>query len=431
MEADFATPLTMAIRFRIADTARGSMEVLRRRMRRYAVILMAVILLALLTVMYVVKILIGAPPQPEFIVYQGETVEEEVQTKPKQRDISGGKPPAAPPVAPIIAAATDIAQPSFTMDVDMEAPSMTTGGVDAMGGGGLGDGIGEGSGRGGMGGKKVGSAFAGYFWDLKRTVNGKKSAYDGEISNEQVLEFESNFYNKDWDLGLLVTYMRAKMQLYSTCFFMPSCKDEEAVHAYDPTGKQGLRKSRWLVVYRAKVKAPASGTFRFVGAADTVMAVRFDGRNVLACGLHNLRNATWNEWHTAHESKKERPLVQYKGIDVWNETMGGFEIGDPVKVKAGEWYEMQVMISEIGGGEFGFCLLIDEEGGEKKTTKDGKPLFQLFRTAFSDPTVESVYETILEENKQGDDVTLLKEIPYDPDSRIWEAKPVDASVKMK
>ena len=424
----------MAIRFRPADTVRGSIELLRFRTRRRAIILMTIILAALMTILYVTKILIGTPPQPEFIVYQEQNVEELVPTTPKVRDISGGKPPATPPVATIIAANSDVANPDFTMDVDMDAPIMSTSDMDSLGGGGLGEGLGEGSGRGGMGGKKVDSAFAGYFWDLKRTVNGKPSAYEGAISNEQVLEFESNFYNKGWDLGMLVMFMQARMPLYSTCFFMPNCKDEEAVHAYDPTGKQGLKKSRWLVVYRAKVKAPTSGTFRFVGAADTVMAVRFDGRNVVACGLHNLRNATWNDWLTAADIKKERPLVQYKGIEVWNESMGGFEIGDPIKVEAGKWYEMQVMISEIGGGEFGFCLLIDEEGEEKKTIKEGKPLFQLFRTAFSSPTIQSAYAAIPEKNKESDetaDVMLLKDIPYDPDSRIWEAKPVDVSVKMK
>ncbi len=425
----------MAIRFRSTNTARDSIESLRHRTRQYAIVLMVGILSAILGALYVTKILIETPPMTEFIVYQGDTIENEVKTTPKVRDISGGKPPAAPPVAPIIAATTDVANPSFTMDVDMDVPAMSTSGFDSIGGNGLGDGMGEGAGRGGMGGKKVDSAFVGYFWDLKRTVNGKPSAYEGAVSNEQVLEFESNFYNKGWDLGTLVMFMRSKQQLYSTCFFMPNCKDNEAVHAYDASGKQGLKKSRWLAVYRAKVKAPVSGTFRFVGAADTVMAVRFNGRNVLACGLHNLRNAKWNEWLDFPDVKKQRAtLVEYKGIQAWNESLGGFEVGDPVTVKAGEWYEMQVMISEIGGGEFGFCLLIDEEGGEQKTDKDGKPIFQLFRTNFSAPTVESLYETIPEENKQSDaegEVMLLKEIPYDPDSRIWEAKPVDSDVKMK
>lgn len=432
MGADFSES-SMAIRFRIADTARGNMESLRYRTRRRAIILMVVILSVLLGGLAVTKILIASPPSPEFIVYQGESQEDVVKEVPKVRDISGGKPPTAPPVA-IIASNTPIAQPTFTVDVPMDdTPTMSNTGFGDVGGG-LGDGLGEGSGRGGMGGKKMDSAFSGYFWDLKRSVDGKASAFASEISNEQVLEFESNFYNKNWDPGMLVMYMRSKMQLYSTCFFMPNCKDQEAVHAYDPTGKQGLKKSRWLVLYRAKVKAPASGTFRFVGAADTVMAVRFNGRNVLACGLHNLRNAKWHEWLDYPDEKKKRTLVEYQGTEIWNQGMGGFEVGDPVTVEKGEWYEMQVMISEIGGGEFGFCLLIDEDGGEKKTTKDGKPLFQLFRTAFSSPTVESAYEAIPAENKSSDgagEVTLLRDIPYDPDSRVWEAKAVDISVKMK
>ena len=420
----------MAIRFRIADTARGSMELLRHRTRWYAVILMTIILFVFLTILYVTKILIDVPLQPEFVVYRGEADEEVEQTQPKQRDILGGRALVAPPVTPVITAATDFAHPSFSMDANMEAPTMTTDGIDALSGSDLGDGMGEGSEHGGMGGKKVDSAFVGCFWDLKRTADGKESDYGKSKGVDLLLAFGSDFYNGGWDCGKLAKFMQAKMQLYNTCFFMPNCKDEEAVHAYDHTGKQGLKKGSWLVVYRAKVKAPVSGTFRFVGAADTVMGVRFDGHNVLACGLHNLRNATAYEWRRDAEGKKKRLLVQYEGTEAGNENLGGFEVGDPVTVEAGKWYEMQVMISEFGGGEFGFCLLVDEQGTEKRTTKDGKPLFQLFRTDFSAPTTESAYEAILDENKSGD-IPLIKEIPYDPDSRVWVAKPVDVSVKMK
>ncbi len=430
----------MAIRFRPADSAHGGagsrhrvVQRLRALLRR-AAILTAVILSCLLITMGVTKILIDRQEPAEFIVYQGVTEDEQAPETPKMQEISGGKPPEAPPVVPIIVSTATVEQSPFPFDPNMldVAPTSSS---DGLGGIGLGDGLGEGNGKGGMGSdKRVPSSFSGYFWDMKRTAEGKPSAYADPSGNSQVLEFESTFYNKTWNVAMLSPYFRAKMSLFSTCFFMPNCRDEEAVHAYDPQGKQGLKKSRWIALYRAKVKAPETGTFRFVGAADTVMAVRFNGKNVLACGLHNLRNATWNEWLEKPDIKHKRPLVEYDGIAAWNESMGGFEVGDQFDVKKDEWYEMQVMISEIGGGEFGFCLLVEELSPNKSPEKNGKPLFQLFRTAFSTPSVQGAYDTILPENKQGDadsDLMLIKDIPYDPDSRVWEAKPVDIEEHMK
>ncbi len=429
----------MAIRFRSSDSAQGgtgsplSRSQRSKSLLRRAGILTAIILACLLVTLAVTKIFIDRQQPSEFVVYQGVVEEEQTQDAPKMQEITGGKPPTAPPITPVIVSTATVEQSPFPFETDMlDAPaSSETGG---LGGDGIGEGLGEGTNRGGMGGKKVPSSFAGYFWDLKRKPDGKPSSFSQASSNNQVLEFESNFYNKDWRIASLSSYMRADMQLFSTCFFLPNCRDEEAVHAYDPQGKQKLEKSRWVALYRAKVKAPETGTFRFVGAADTLMAVRFDGKNVLACGLHNLRNPTWNEWVNKPDIKSKRPLVQYAGIEAWNTSMGGFEVGDEFSVKKDEWYEMQVMISEIGGGEFGFCLLIEEISPLKTPVKNGKPLFQLFRTAFSAPTVKEAYEAIPAANKQSDvdgDVMLLKDIPYDPDSRIWEAKPVNLNESMK
>ncbi len=409
------------------------MQRLKRLLRR-AAILTAIILSCMLITLGVTKILVDRQQPAEFIVYQGATDEEQAPEPPKMQEISGGRPPDVPPVVPIIVSTATVEQSPFPFDPSMldAAPVSNSGG---LGGEGLGDGFGEGNGKGGMGSdKKVASSFSGYLWDMKRTAVGKPSVYEKSSSNGQVLEFESTFYNKTWNVAMLSPYFRAKTQLFSTCFFMPNCRDEEAVHAYDPQGKHGLQKSRWVALYRAKVKAPETGTFRFVGAADTVMAVRFDGKNVLACGLHNLRNATWNEWSDKPDVKKKRHLVEYDGIQAWNMSMGGFEVGEEFDVKKDEWYEMQVMISEIGGGEFGFCLLIEELRPNQAPDKNGKPLYQLFRTAFSAPTVQEAYDAILPENKQsGDegDLMLIKDIPYDPDSRIWEAKPVDIEERMK
>ena len=428
----------MAIRFRSTDSARGSVESLRLKVRRRAAWTMAASLTALVLILAVCKVFIPAQPAVDFVTYvpPGDEMEEQQQ---QQHDESF-EPPSQPVsvVVPtvIVSTATPTLAP-FTMDADPSlAPTNSlnnlTGGI---GGSGLGNGLG-GSKKGGMGGKEAKeSAFLGTLWDLKRNKDGKPSQF-GDLraayANQEVLGVESRFYNKNWDTGDFFSYFRVRQKLYSTCFYMPNCEDAEACHAYDPDGKVGLVKSRWIAIYRAKVRAPASGRFRFYGMADSVMAVRFNGQNVLACGLHNLITNEFGAWtlDDRHpEAGKGRELIAYPSCEVWNEKMGGFAPGEIFTVKKGEWYEMQVLISEIGGWGFGFCLLMEDmDAEEKKKTKDGQPLLMLFRTDMSEPTSKTAYESM--DPKYVDD-SALTDMPYDEDSYIWEAKPIGPDEKMK
>lgn len=100
---------------------------------------------------------------------------------------------------------------------------------------------------------------------------------------------------------------------------------------------------------------------------------------------------------------------------------GGLEAGDVFKVTQGKWYDIEIMISEIGGGNFGFCLLLEDLGdGFQRYDSKKRPLFQLFRTAYVAPDPKQFYSslkfTIPEEERTFP--------PYDPDSMIWRAEPV-------
>lgn len=419
----------MAIKFRITDTARGDMESQRNSLRRKAAWTMAAVVTGFAILLWITKVLIPPNIEPDLTIYTPPD-EAEVDQPQKLKDISGGDPPPTPPITDVIVStSTPTMDTTFTMDLSID-DMPTDSGTSSLGGDGFGDGLGSGSGNGGMGGgEKMESAFAGVFYDFKKKNDGKPSAMKDPIANTDVLSLESRFFNTRWEQSVFSLYYRAKQQLYLTCFYMPSSLDQEACHAYDPTGKMGLKPGRWAAVYRAKVQAPVSGTFRFVGIADTVMGVRFDGKNVLACGLHNLNNATWGEWTSDNDKHKEgRELYAYPSCEWWNKQMGGFVAGESFTVKQGEWYEMQVLVSEIGGGQFGFCLLLDDvsPGATKKRTKEGYPLFQLFRTAFSAPTADSAYKAI-----QFKEDEFRVDPPYDDDSAIWPAKPIGPDVKMK
>lgn len=409
------------------DGVTSRLQTARKRERLSAALTAVLLIAGFGIILALTQVFILEPAVPSFIVYQPQ--EENETVIQRKADISSKNQPSSPTVSVIVSS-----EVSSEVNVDFEMSDAFFSTSDLLGGVG-GDGLGDGLGGGGTG--KMGtqtrlkSGFVGRFWDLKKTPGGADSKLKDSSGSAQVLALESQFYNGGWNASVFSPYCEAKTKLYTSCFYMPNCMDHEATHSFDPQGKMGLKASRWVALYRAKVKAPKSGQFRFLGAGDSVLAVRFNGKNVLACGYHNLNNAEWNGYHIIQhpECLENRTVVAYESCQFWNEQFGGFAAGEPFTVKEGQWYEMQVLVSEIGGGNFGFCLLIDDMSEEgKKANKKGEPLFQLFRTSFIEPNAKETYEGI--RFRPANDSEKV-DPPYDPDSMIWEARPLDIGSRGK
>lgn len=418
----------MAIRFRTQKDVSNFLLQEYRRKKIMAIGVACALVLFLGLLFWCVNVFIEEKDIPSFELYTH--VEETGEEAPKPKEIHSNVKPATPNVNIVVAdSASDV---SFMTDVEIDTDGLTMDGdplSEGLGGDGIGEGMGEGGGSGLGSSSKVENAFVGRFWDFKKTPAGAPSKLKDAAANRQVLDIMSKFYNSGWNTSAFAPYCESKTRLYSSCFYLPNCMDQEASNAYDPNKRMGLKPSRWVALYRAQVQAPVSGRFRFVGAGDSVLAVRFDGRNVLCCGFHDLKTSTWNGFHELSNpgALKGKDIIKYEACDFWNEQFGGFMAGETFEVKAGEWYEMQVLVSEIGGGNFGFCLLIDdvdEEGG--KTTEDGQPLYQLFRTSFIQPNAAEVYETI-----KFKDMELATDPPYDEDSMIWPARPMKGGSRGK
>lgn len=412
----------MAVRFRTRRDVTGELAAQSKRRRVLAITLSSGFVLLLGLVFWLVNVFIEDKPEAAFLMYQQEAEEAPEDSAP--REMSSNVRPVQPNLDIIVADSASDVSFMTEVDIDVEGLSMDSNTLaEGLGGGdGLGEGFGEGGGSALGTSKKAENAFEGRFWDFKKTPGGGPSKLKDATGNRGTLSLISQFYNSGWNTSSFSPYCEAKTRLYASCFYLPNCMDQEASNAYDPNGKMGLKPSRWVALYRAKVQAPKTGRFRFVGAGDSILAVRFDGRNVLACGFHDLKTAEWNGLHIVSNpsAAQGREIIDYQSCDFWNEQFGGFVAGEPFEVKANEWYEMQVLVSEIGGGNFGFCLLIDdmdEEGG--KVSEDGKPLFQLFRTNFIAPTAAEVYETI-----KYKDMEIATDPPYDEDSMLWAAKPL-------
>ncbi len=366
-----------------------------------------------------------SPPQPNTAMIGQPIIEEEIEEplpEPKEEITSSAKP-KQPPIKITIAEA-----PS---DINFEPTEFNNPDGGLFGGTG-GDGIGgfapDGDGTGpakGMGSnKKMSSSFRGRFWDLKRMPSGKASPYAAANGNVEVLKLLSRFYNNNWQEQMFSRYYESPQKLYTPFFFMPLSLDSEACAAYDPHKRYGLKPNRWVAIYSARVQAPESGRFRFIGIGDSVMAVRFNKKNVLSCGLHTLEDGKWYGSESA-SYREGKEFFQYEACSKWSEDqagMAGFQAGEPFDVKAGEWYEMEVLVSEIGSINFGFCLLIDEISSEIRPTNElGERLFQLFRTQLVSPTAKELYDNMSESYKDDERI----DIPYEEESRVWFARPLD------
>ncbi len=265
------------------------------------------------------------------------------------------------------------------------------------------------------------SALEGTFYDLKQTVSGAETGMSPSLCKKTLGEF----VNKGWNAGVLARFYKAPTKLYASCFYLPICKAEEAPFAYGVQDR--VKASQWVAVYRGKVVAPKSGRFRFVGLGDDALAVRFNGRTVFDYGWENLSSGQMTGGADKHAVRaalrddrgKPREFFRYAGAGPdWNGNLDGLCSGDVFAVEAGKTYPVEVLVSEIPGGYFGFVLLIEDlDDAPKGRDATGSPIFQLFRTNFALPSTEELYERM---NVPGD---RRSHVPYDADSLIWRAVP--------
>lgn len=266
----------------------------------------------------------------------------------------------------------------------------------------LGDGkalsAGLGSG-GGMGGGRMGSGFfgskkmnqtgalVGRFYDLKQTRTRKPSG----VSPDEYHRIFRKFVSEGWNPGILNDYFRAPKPLYSTQIMIPNMSADEGPKAFDMDKE--VQPSRWLVHYTAKVSPPESGRYRFVGAGDDVMVVRFNRKVVLdRC------------WYQADQEWSPKKNYDYG----WTGIPNGFAQGDAIDVREGEWYDLEILIGEQPGGLVFACLLMEKEGEEYTRDAKGNPILPVFRLA----------DMAMPELQPGQTLP-----PYFPTGPIWKAAP--------
>ena len=204
------------------------------------------------------------------------------------------------------------------------------------------------------------SCFVGAFYDLKQSQAGKPTP--GMNPGEYGIQL-LKFVKTGWQQSFWSKYFRGPDPIYATRIFSPIIPAEEGPKAFGL--EKRVQPSMWVVHYKARVAPPESGTYYFVGAGDDVMMVRFNGKLVL--------DRCWNirtDWKA-----NQNYDYGFTGMP------GGFAKSDPIEVRAGNFYDMEVVIGEQPGGSGWAQLLIEKDGAQYNKDDRGNPILPIFRVS--------------------------------------------------
>lgn len=257
------------------------------------------------------------------------------------------------------------------------------------------------------------SALTGTFYNLQKNKQGRSlgtSVYD----YHRIIH---DFVAGDWQPANLNRFFEAPRKLYLTHLYMPASRAERAPSAFGQTPDSH---PTWLVIYRGTVTAPKSGKFRFIGAGDDTLVVRFASKVVFDHGYFNATDPGAPQLRepviripgqklaqpAPQPAPPERPspkTYRYSTTRDWNKYLGGMAVGPEFEVVAGTKYPVEILISEGQGSLFAAALLIEEVGASPPRTRDGFPILPLFRTDLTSPP----------------QTTLDNAPPYNPTGPAW------------
>lgn len=237
-----------------------------------------------------------------------------------------------------------------------------------------------------------GGSLVGRLYDLKQLKTGSanpafqkllatekgNAPYDDLIAKE-VGAFIQNGCRPEY---LDAKFYRATDPLYATQIFVPDTPADEAPKAYG--AEKTVKPKCWIAHYRGRVSPPTNGVYRFVGGGDDVIVVRLDGRLVLDGGIVNVSGFKTD--------RPERPAYPYDfgpqnamGSPYLNQRRGGFVVGHRMELRAGLFYDIDVIIGESPGGFFFANLLVEKEGDTYAKDGHGNPVLPIFRIADTPP----------------------------------------------
>lgn len=212
------------------------------------------------------------------------------------------------------------------------------------------------------------SELSGTFYDLKQSrdrgttpLTGKPGESMNAPENGDYRHVIAEFLADDWNSKYLNKFYQVPDKLSTTQIFIPSMRAEGAPQAFQADAT--VQPKRWVIHYQGQFIAPKSTTFRFVGGADDILAVRFNKKTVLDGSLFKpcFRGVTRE---TIGKSGAIPTLVA-----------GGW-----ITIEEGKAYPLEILLGEAPGGFFSAFLLVQEQNVTyTQKRSDGVPVLPLFQ----------------------------------------------------
>ena len=279
------------------------------------------------------------------------------------------------------------------------------------GGGEMGDG-GEGDGRGNLKGM-----LQGVFYDIKQTSGRRPTDVMGDPNSghdrtrDRILPIIKKFVEGPWrreydnqgrvHYPALDEYYCSPTRLWNSCFYTEQIPATDAPAAFQ-CADQVRTAGGWVCIYSGNVVAPFTGKFRFVGFCDDVLLIRFNKQIVFDYGWYSytlgVRVDDLGDYHRilggSPDNERSRRLIadsvlysRHK-LDVYRPNFDnghGLAKGPVLEVQEGQVYPIEVLISEIPGGEFNMVLFIEQLDANGQPRDPNPDRFTLFRTTLDLP----------------------------------------------
>ena len=269
---------------------------------------------------------------------------------------------------------------------------MTGGGSSKGFGSGSGGGIGAGKGVGvgnsrnfvGLFGAKFGAnGLVGTFYDIKQTKERKATAaapYPAGMNPYR--EAIRDFLNANWNPSKFERYYQAPESLMMSQLFIPGRPANAAPQAFGV--EKEVQPSRWLVHYKGTVRAPQSGTFRFVGSGDDWLIVRWNRKIAFDEGYETFEVKAGKYTDFSQVVDQQVPIVRAPGGRAY------LKCGPWITVRQGEAIPIEILMGEGPGGVFDVYLAIEVAKPKKERNAFvGEGSLKLFRTT-NDPVPEEI-----------------------------------------
>ncbi len=259
---------------------------------------------------------------------------------------------------------------AFT-DIKMPEISGIKGGLGNMGGDGLGS-LGFDMDIGDLfGGKSSGgNELVGTFFDLKQTKKGKPTGMNDGLYIAALRSFM-----KSWDIRRLEEYFTAPTKKYATFFMIPDISADAAPKAFGVDDV--VKPKHWVAFYTGNISAPETGSYRFCGSGDDILAVRVRGRLVLDAGTQQKSG-----WKSDDDNNARYPALKTK-----SHGQRAMYIGDWFRLTADKSSEIEILLGEVPGGLFYCRLLIQKKGVEYEQASFSfngatgtRPVLPIFKT---------------------------------------------------